>query len=291
MLLAPRRSLVPALLSTALACWACSSSEAPAISPAPSTSASMVESSITGGTMDRHLYDDAVVESSGLARSTYDRDLLWTHNDSGDTARIFGVDRDGSTVARLGLTGAAARDWEDIATGPDHTLWIGDIGDNSRSRSTISVYKIAEPPLLQSGSVAATRYTFSYPEGPHDAEGLMVHPGTGRLYVVSKVRGGGDIYRAPSELSTSSTNRLTRVASAPPIVTGASFAPDGSSFVLVNYGSAYVYRDISATPVKVTKVNSGSQGESVEVNRAGTGMYLGQEGADSPVYRMTYPTP
>ncbi len=39
------------------------------------------------------LEDKAINESSGLARSQHHPDHYWTHNDSGDTPRLFLIDR------------------------------------------------------------------------------------------------------------------------------------------------------------------------------------------------------
>ena len=242
--------------------------------------------------VDRRLSDSEIVESSGLARSTFDRRLLWTHNDSGDSARVFGVGADGRTRAELTLDGADAIDWEDISTGPGHSIWVGDIGDNGWSRDHITVYTFTEPATLGSTDVSWQSYDLEYEDGPRDAEALLIRPRTGRLFIVSKVEDGGDIYRAPRRLSTSSVNTLERVASAPHSVTAGTFAPDGDSLVLVNYTRSYVYSRIGG-PIRSesSKVNNSSQGESVEVGRGGNQLLLGQEGSDSPVYSMPYNAP
>jgi len=240
--------------------------------------------------VERRIWDSRVTESSGLARSTYARSILWTHNDRGDSARILGIRSDGTTRAVLSLSGAGAVDWEDIAAGPNNSLWIGDIGDNGRSRKYITVYRVTEPRYLSSTSVSYKRYDLRYPDGAHDAEGLMVHPRTGRLYVVSKASSGAAIYRAPQYLSTSSANKLTKVARAPATVTGATFTPGGGRFVLCNYTRAYVYKSFGGTPTVISKPNADKQGESIEVNRGGTALLIGQEGYDSPVYSTPLPS-
>ena len=238
--------------------------------------------------LDRTLKDSRITESSGLARSTYARETLFTHNDSGDAARVFAVDTSGQTQAILTLAGVKARDNEDIAAGPNHTLWLGDIGDNRRIRDDIKIYRFLEPSNLTSATVPTTTYRLSYPDGRHNAEGLMVHPVSGRVYVVTKESSGAGIYVAPSTLSSSNVNQLTRVASAPSLIKAASFSPDGSTFVLSGGSQLYVYRSIGGTPVQVQKPPL-RQGESIAVSRSGDTMFVGSEGPDSPVYRLPMP--
>ena len=235
--------------------------------------------------LDRRLGDSAISESSGLARSTYARDILWTHNDSGDSNRLFAVRPDGSTKAVIRLDGAGARDWEDVAAGPNHTLWIADIGDNARSRSSIQVYRVREPRSLSNGTRRATRFDLRYPDGAHDAEGLMVRPRSGRVFVVTK-SGSGAVYSAPRELSASRTNRLTKVRSVPSGVTAAAFRP-GGGFLLCNYNDVYVYPTLRGAPSRVFSKPELRQGESLELTRGGGAVLLGSEGTDSPVYRVS----
>ena len=61
-----------------------------------------------------------------------------------------------------------------------------------------------------------TTLRFAYADGrSHNAEALLVHPKTGRLYVVTKNSSGGAVYRAPAQLRTGAVNILTKVADAP----------------------------------------------------------------------------
>jgi len=254
-----------------------------ALALVPSSGAGAADSSL-----DRRIADSQVRESSGLARSTHKRPLLWTHNDSGDGPRLFGISRKGGTRSVLQVQNASANDWEDISSGPNHTLWIGDIGDNGRRRSTITVYRVKEPKNLKVKSVKATRFDLKYPDGAHDAEGLMVNPRTGRLFVVSKASGNGAIYRAPEQLRSGSVNKLTRVTGAPDIVTAAAFGPDGKRIVIGTYTSVYVYSTMGGKARKLSKPKT-AQGESVTVSRSGRSIFVGSEGKQSPIYRMAMP--
>ena len=152
------------------------------------------------------LADPAMIETSGLAWSRAHRGLLWAHNDSGDTARIFALRRDGSSEGVVTVTGATAVDWEDIAlgTGPRgrDSLFLGDIGGGGNGiRPSVAIHRIPEPEPPGEGattaSAASDRITLVYPDGGHDAEALLVDDRNGDLVVVTK---GADadatVYRA-----------------------------------------------------------------------------------------------
>ncbi len=130
-------------------------------------------------------------ELSGLATSRALAGTVWTHNDSGDTARLFAMGTDGASQGVLTITGGMATDWEDLAIGPCGAdrwcLYAADIGDNDLVRTRIRVYEIDEPTAI-SGTQAATARTFdvSYPDGAHDAEALFVDPRNGDTYVITK---------------------------------------------------------------------------------------------------------
>src|SRR6266511_3953046 len=101
--------------------------------------------------------DQRVVESSGLAASPRHAGVLWTHNDSGDAARLFAVGPDGGVLATLTLAGVDARDWEAMAAGRDDAgrpaLFAGDIGDNLGAWSSVSVYQVSEPATLHDATL------------------------------------------------------------------------------------------------------------------------------------------
>ena len=67
---------------------------------------------------------------------------------------------------------------------------IGDIGDNNAVRENgLLVHRVLEPQPTDQAEVTTeppTSFRLRYPDGPGDAETLLVHPRTGRLYVVTK---------------------------------------------------------------------------------------------------------
>jgi hypothetical protein len=146
----------------------------------------------------------ALDELSGIAASGRHDDVLWAHNDSGDTPRIFALSAAGAHLASYTLAGAAHEDWEDIAQAPcdaGQCLYVGDIGDNDRQRSSYAIYVVVEPEAIEPGNheLPVERVEFGYPDGSHDAETLLVHPRTGVVTIVTKAEDGpASVYELPS---------------------------------------------------------------------------------------------
>ncbi|MGZ5399552.1 MAG: hypothetical protein ACXWDM_06020, partial [Nocardioides sp.] len=200
--------------------------------------------------------DSAVVESSGLAVVD---GLVVTVNDSGDEARVFAVDP--ATGDTVGVTRwqAEATDIEALAPGGDGTVWVGDIGDNTAGRDTVTVARV--PVGRGDRTVGATTYDLRYPGGAADAEALLAHPTTGRLYVVTKGVFGARVYAAPTELSEDTVNQLRLVGDAMPLVTDGAFLPDGEHVVLRDYGRAVVHEFPSFEAVAELSLPPQQQGE------------------------------
>ncbi|MFF0307152.1 hypothetical protein ACFYSC_06975 [Streptosporangium sp. NPDC004379] len=237
--------------------------------------------------------DRRITESSGLAVSPTHPDVYYTHNDSSAGPVFYAVGPAGRTRATFTLRGASARDWEGMAASKDPgtgrgVLWFADIGDNfDGAWPDVSVYRVDEPAAMRDATLPAVRYRFRYEDGKHNAEGVMVHPRTGRLYVVTKQFAGG-VYAAPKRLRTDRINVLRRVGSAPIMATDAAYAPDGSSFVIRTYFSATVYR---APGEEISRVSMPplEQAESIAYTPDGRALLTGSEGVGSPVYRVPLP--
>ncbi len=235
--------------------------------------------------------DARITESSGLAASAVHRGYFYTHNDSGDDPRVFLLDPRGRVAGMISLRTAENVDWEAIAAGPDQRIWVGDIGDNTRSRDRITIYRFREPHSVGDQPVEWSRFRFEYPDGAHDAEALLVDPRTGRVYVVTKDADGGAIYSAPAKLVPGTTATLTKVADAPAMVTDGTFLPDGSAIVLRTYADVRVLRWPGGKPERTISLSQPQrQGESIAVDADGKELFLGSEGAGSAVYEMPFTT-
>ncbi|MGB0101451.1 MAG: hypothetical protein WBP61_14330 [Nocardioides sp.] len=230
-------------------------------------------------TVDFTFEDPAIVESSGLVV----RDGLFvTVNDSGDSGRIFTVDGSGATVGTTAWSPDPV-DVEALAPAGPGEVWVADIGDNPGSRTTITVTRVPFGPGDR--TVAPAAYTLVYPDGAHDAETLLAHPGTGRLFVVTKSIFGGTMYAAPRELSATEPNELVPVAGATAVATDGSFYPDGKRYVLRDYRTATVYSYPEHERLSSFRLPTQPQGEGIAVAEDGS-VHISTEGQFADVLRL-----
>jgi hypothetical protein len=135
------------------------------------------------------LLEKSIDEASGLAISSKIPDRMYHINDSDITGRFFITDLAGRNTRTVYVTGFQPRDTEDLALGPCDTmadcLFIGDIGDNNRVRRDIEIIVIQERADFPAEVGIRNRVRVRYPDGPHDAESMAIHP-NGDIYILTK---------------------------------------------------------------------------------------------------------
>jgi hypothetical protein len=227
--------------------------------------------------------DPDIVESSGLVAAG--DGLFLTTNDSGDGGRVFVVDRSGKTVGTTAWS-ADPVDVEALAPAGPGEVWVGDTGDNPRSRDSITVLRV--PYGREDRVVEPAAYELVYPDRAHDAETLLADPRTGRLFVVSKDVFGGHVYAAPRRLSADRPNELVDVAPSFSFATDGSFFPDGRHYVVRGYSSAAIYTFPGHERIGSFPLPSQQQGEGISVG-ADDELYLSTEGQYTDLLSMEVP--
>jgi len=198
-----------------------------------------------------------LTEASGLVLGA-GGDVLWTHNDSGDRARLFALSATGQPLGTVQLTDAQAQDWEDIARvdiDGVSTLVVADTGDNARARPSVALVLVSEPlppgEGVQQDAVVRSRVRVSFTEGPQDVEAVAIDPLDGTLVMLSKTLDGAAIYTAPGGWWNEEALELTEQAFLPlgsdalpgsPNATGMDIAADGSAVIVRTYTGAWLFR-------------------------------------------------
>lgn len=197
--------------------------------------------------------DDRLAELSGLV---VDADGTWAMTDGGRRVQLHRID-DTCEIVDTRTADVDPYDAEDLARGPDGALWVGDIGDNERSRETVAVVVVA-------ARGEARLHRLTYPDGPHDAEALLVD-GEGRPIVVTKEFGRpAGIYRTaaapdgtgptPLVLVGEVTLPVSDTVGGPiggvgsRVVTGAAASADGTVVALRSYTDAWLYPVLGGDP-------------------------------------------
>jgi hypothetical protein len=243
--------------------------------------------------------DPTANELSGLVRSRADRGLLWSHDDSGAGPALSGLRTDGRVAAHPMVTGAQAVDWEDIAAGPARDgsplLYVGDIGDNGASRSSIDVYRVPEPTVGATATAPAARLTLRYPDRPHDAEALLVDPIRGDLVIVTKVIGSARAYRTAAREPAGAYTLTPGPSVDTSFVTAGDVSADGRIVVLRGYDRVAVWArrgrerlttTLGRAPcVSPTSLLGEGQGEAIALDRHGTSFMTVPEGSPAPLRR------
>ncbi|MBB3208203.1 hypothetical protein FHS27_004030 [Rhodopirellula rubra] len=138
-----------------------------------------------------------LTESSGLSFSMSDPACVWTHNDSGDRARLFCFDtRSGRLTGTCELTSAKSVDWEAMTGVPASTdapakLIVADCGDNNAVREHITLYRFAEPdPHAQTRLDLADYESLQvrFPNGAVDCEAVWYDPDENCTVLLAKGR-------------------------------------------------------------------------------------------------------
>jgi hypothetical protein len=257
-----------------------------------------------------------ITESSGLAASRCQENVLWTHNDSGDDAYIFALDLSGDNLGTWRIANTENIDWEDIASYKDKAgkcfIYIGEIGDNKLRRHEHAVIRVAEPSISDATKSFSKKNSltidafevvrFVYPDFDQDAETLMVEPKSGDIYVVTKrVSGPSGVYRVKTNFGNTEIQHAEKVTelSVPAIpngfVTGGDISPDGRRMVICDYAQAYEWSlpenivqfdDIWKQEPSRIDLGKRNGGESVCYSANGTSIFSSSEGRNSPLIEV-----
>ena len=261
--------------------------------------------------------DPRLKEISGIVESRRFPGHYYVHNDSGDSARVFVIDRTGKVCTEIKLAGATNRDWEDIAIAPgarpnEWDVCVGEIGDNQSRHPSIRIYRFPEPASLDTTTIEITpaTYEFRYPGGPQNAEALAVHPVTGNAYILTKNTDGcSDIFRLGAPWPQMGITELAPVGRLRPAaenlgvvttVTAADIAANGKQLVIRSYVTAFEYRLPETTqradfesifkvePVRIA-APAESQGESICYSLDADFVLTISEGSPTAVHETRLP--
>ncbi len=263
----------------------------------------------------------ALTEMSGMTASAIHNNRYWAHNDSGDRARLFAFDGNGTVLSELKIKGAGAFDWEDMDSfrdGSDGFLLVGDIGDNMAFRPFTDVYLVKEPTELKSPTTEGQvlrHFILNNEDGPRDAEALAVDGRARFVYILSKRDTHPRLYRFSLDALPGQPvplNYLGEVRSIPSVdkhqaqgtgrishfsPTAMAFSPEGDAAIIVTLRNTYYFpratnqtwlQALNETPM-VVKVKRMPQIEAGTFSRDGAQLLIGSEGIPAKIEILPRP--
>jgi len=272
--------------------------------------------------------DKRVNESSGLAvaqQAGLDG-FFWTHNDSGDSPRLFLINNQGSVFNVVPVEVPRAVDWEDMCSfvlDGQPMLLIGDTGNNTRKRRHLTLWLLPEPAYDRASSrelrptvTPTRRINFTYADGPQDCESVAFDPTSNTIVLITKVDprrtpvGKAGVYLLPlgtldeslHETNGSATAHsggeaivLERVADLSLRVTvAADISPDGRRCVVGTYGDAWQYvrgegetwAEAFKKPPTQIALGPRGQSEAIAFGSDGVTLRLTAEGVGKPMWEV-----
>jgi len=206
---------------------------------------------------------DGLEETSGIEINNPNR--IWSHNDSGGDAVLYGFDSGGTLFEMFEVNGAVNQDWEELAQGETGEFYIGDFGNNSHSRTNLRIYKIPNPDSLDLDSATAEVIYFNYPDQTefpppdesknYDCEAMIAIGDS--LHIFSKnwtspFNGYTKHYSLSNEPGTYLANLQDSFDTGTLIstqgqITAADISPHGEVLALMSYRKLWLFSDFPGT--------------------------------------------
>ncbi|MCA9192941.1 MAG: hypothetical protein KDB03_14290 [Planctomycetales bacterium] len=271
--------------------------------------------------------DDRISEASGLAISQFDSDLIWIHNDSDDSARLFLVGLDGKSRAVFDLVDERVPvDWEDMCSfSINETAWllVGDVGDNAINRHLVTpdigqeracrLLLMREPkvPLAPTHGVQQANLTiavhstilFEYEDGPRNCESVAVDTERQEILLVSKSKSTPldcGVYRIPLTLDAGTTIAVAERIGSLNLAFAAAMdiAPNNRRMVIISsLGASIVNRNSNESwsqalnrDIQLFELPKREAGETVCFGHNELELYLNSEHTRQPLWRVTLPS-
>ena len=252
------------------------------------------------------LSNERIDESSGLACSRRRAGLFWTHNDSGDDARIYAFDSEGRDLGSCVLSGVIAYDWEDIvsfqADGRSYLL-VCDVGNNGRAAPVQMLHLVEEPIVdpergVERSEVPVVRtICLSYEDDHRDCEAVAVDPTDKTILLVAKewsLKCRAYALPWPPEESEKAFVARPIATLNVPMATAMDVSPDGRRAVVLTYLHAFEYTrheneewaEAFARPPRKILMPLRSQGESICYGLDGKTLYLTSENPRTPLWEV-----
>ncbi|MDG3085883.1 hypothetical protein P7F88_07145 [Vibrio hannami] len=264
-----------------------------------------------------YLTDKRLGETSGMAVSRTNEDVIWVHNDSFSLPELYAINSNGDYLATIKIYGVENNDWEDIATfefkGRSYIV-IADVGDNYAEREDYQLHFIAEPVLSNTNQVLTVKpewtVNFQYEDGVRDCESVAIDPINQQVLLLSKREEQPRLYQLPIKHNGMAEAKFLGEVPAFPdsnpdffnilslvgygaMPTAMDISQDGKQAVVLTYTGVYLYQKddnswletLSSEP-KLLNMPNMKQAEAVAFSNDGKSIYITSERIPAPLVKV-----
>jgi len=250
-----------------------------------------------------------LVEASGIVASPSAASLLWAHNDSGDSPRLFAMGEGGENLGVVVVEDVPWVDVEDIAAAPcpdgeGPCLYIGDFGNNYGSRTDQAIYVIEEPRPDDERAKVKWLLPLDLQDPQIDVEALVVFPDASAIALIEKVDApSARVFVAEGPFSDGRPARFVERGTIKShgvdignglMVTGADLHSTGQQLLVRTYAGVGLYSLQGADDLRNPSAVVGQrvvlgpidepQGEAVAFDRTGMGIWTVSEVAGGELH-------
>jgi len=176
---------------------------------------------------------NTVEETSGLASSGED---FITHNDSGDDAKLYRINKLGELVNTYPIVGALNRDWEDLAQ-DDSLYYIADTGNNYGKRKDLTIYHVDKNFMLQDSIKIRYAKQDSFNKNKktkYDAEALIAYGDSLLVFSKNRKSYNSQLYAFPKKAGQYSLTSLKKFK-VNALITGGDYSAKSKRMALTGY--------------------------------------------------------
>ena len=198
------------------------------------------------------------------------RNVFWVIQDSGNSNDLIALNHKGKVSTLVTIENTENKDWEDLTQDSEGNLYIGDFGNNNKSRNHYKIFKVHNNDLNHKTATADV-IEFKLPKNTKekDFEGFFIY--LNNFYLFSKSDKRCNLYTIPCTVGHHKAQKISsyEFKGSHNKVTAACISRDGKTVALLNSDKLWILKDFKGEDffsgtAKVLYFNHKSQKEGLD---------------------------
>ena len=150
----------------------------------------------------------SVLKEVSAIEITPNSSLFWVIEDAGNKNVLYGLNEKGKIVKELKVTNAKNNDWEDLTSDNEGNIYIGDFGNNNKTRTQFKILKVLLPEQAINETISEyINFTLPKDVKSKDFEAFFLMDST--FYIFSKNNKNGKLFSVPNSIGSHEATFIT----------------------------------------------------------------------------------